>query len=63
VSLNGFASTALDQYREAIPFIVMDGTDLYLALDQRVRLDDLLKSKKRRANETGNCYLSASALT
>jgi hypothetical protein len=40
----------------------MDGTDLYLALDQRVRLDDLLKSKKRHANETGDCYLPASAL-
>lgn len=63
VSVNGFASTALDQYREATPFIVMDGADLYLALDQRVRLDDLLKSKKRHANETGDCYLPASAIT
>jgi predicted secreted protein len=62
VSVNGFTSAALEQYREATPFTVMDGTDLYLALDQRVRLDDLLKSKKRHANETGDCYLPASAL-
>lgn len=62
VSVAGFSKLALDQYREATPFIVMDGTDLYLALDQRVRLDDLLKSKKRHANETGNCYLPASAI-
>lgn len=63
VSVGGFTKGALDQYREATPFIVMDGTDLYLALDQRVRLDDLLKSKKRHANETGDCYLPASAIT
>jgi hypothetical protein len=39
----------------------MDRADLYLTLDQRVRLDDLLKIKKRHANETGDCYLPASA--
>lgn len=63
VSVNGFASTALEQYQEATPFIVMNGNDLYLALDQRVRLDDLLKAKKRHANETGDCYLAAAAIT
>lgn len=36
--------------------------DLYLVLDQRKRLDDLLKLKKRHANETGSCFLPASAL-
>jgi hypothetical protein len=39
-----------------------EGNDLYLALDQRVRLDDLIKSKKRHANETGDCFLSASVV-
>jgi hypothetical protein len=63
VSINGFTKAALDQYREATPFIVMDGTDLFLALDQRIRLDDLIKSKKRHANETGDCYLAASTIT
>lgn len=62
VSVNGFTKDAREQYREATPFIAMDGADLYLALDQRVRLDDLIKTKKRHANETGDCYLSASAV-
>jgi hypothetical protein len=63
ISVNGFTKPALDQYREATPFIVMDGADLYLALDQRISLDDMLKSKKRHANETGDCYLAASVIT
>jgi hypothetical protein len=63
ISVNGFTKPALDQYQEATPFIVMDGADLYLALDQRIRLDDLIKSKKRHANETGDCYLPASAIS
>jgi hypothetical protein len=63
VSVEGFSKDALVQYREATPFIAMNGTDLYLALDQRVRLDDLIKTKKRHANETGDCYLPASAIT
>jgi hypothetical protein len=62
VSVSGFTRDALDQYRESTPFMAMDGADLYLALDQRVRLDDLIKSKKRHANETGECYLAGSAL-
>jgi hypothetical protein len=62
ISVNGFTSAARDQYREATPFIAMDGADLFLALDQRVRLDDLIRSKKRHANETGDCYLAASAI-
>jgi hypothetical protein len=60
VSVNGFTKDAREQYREATPFITMDGNDLFLALDQRVRLDDVIKSKKRHANETGDCYLPAS---
>jgi len=63
VSVNGFTKPALEEYRESTPFITMDGADLYLALDQRVRLDDLLKTKKRHANETGDCYLPAAAMS
>lgn len=62
IGIEGFSQDALDQYAEATPFLVMDGTDLYLTLDQRVRLDDLIKAKKRHANETGNCFLSASSI-
>lgn len=62
VSVSGFSKDALDQYSESTPFMAMDGSDLYLVLDQRIRLDDLLKMKKRHANETGGCYLPASAI-
>lgn len=62
VSINGFSADALAQYQEATPFLAMDGADLYLVLEQRVRLDDLLRTKKRHANETGSCYLPASYL-
>jgi hypothetical protein len=62
ISIEGFSQDALDQYAEATPFLALNGTDLYLTLDQRVRLDDLIKTKKRHANETGNCFLSASSI-
>lgn len=61
-SIAGLSKDARDQYRESTPFIEMDGSDLYLVLDQRVRLDDLLKLKKRHANETGGCYLPAASI-
>jgi hypothetical protein len=63
VSIAGLSKPARDQYRESTPFIAMDGNDLYLILDRRVRLDDLLRSKKRHANETGDCFLPATAVT
>ena len=62
VSIAGLSQDAISQYAEATLFMVMDGSDLYLVLDQRVRLDDLLKLKKRHANETGGCYLPASSI-
>ncbi len=62
VAVNGFSSAALATYAESTPFITMDGSDVYLVLDGRVRLDDLLRAKRRHANETGSCYLSASEI-
>src|SRR5207248_2596950 len=62
VSILGFTSDAIEQYAEATPFMALDGADLYLVLEQRIRLDDLLKLKKRHANETGACFLPASAV-
>ncbi len=60
VSINGFKSTFLERFKESTPFITMDGGDLFAVLDNRVRLDDLLRAKKRHANETGSCHLPAS---
>jgi hypothetical protein len=59
VSVNGFSEGALESYSESTPFIAMDGQDLMCVLEQRIRLDDLLRRKKRYANETGNCFLPA----
>jgi hypothetical protein len=61
-SVNGFTRDGLDTYKEGTPFVTLDGHDLFLVLDQRVRLDDLLRRKKRHANETGDCYYPASRL-
>jgi len=60
VSINGFKSTFTQRFKESTPFTTMDGADLYLVLENRVRLDDLLRAKKRHANETGSCHLPAS---
>ena len=62
VAVNGFSSAARTAYAESTPFITMDGGDVFLVLDGRIRLDDLLRAKRRHANETGSCYLSASAI-
>jgi hypothetical protein len=62
VSVNGFTSDGLETYKEETPFMTMDGVDLFLVLDQRVRLDDLLRRKKRHANETGDCSFPATRM-
>jgi hypothetical protein len=62
VSVNGFSEPFKQAYGESTPFIAMDGGDLYAIFDNRIRLDDLIRAKKRHANETGSCYLSASAI-
>jgi hypothetical protein len=59
ISINGFTSGVFADYRHSTPFFAMDGGDLMCVLDQRMRLDDLLRRKKRHANETGHCYFSA----
>jgi hypothetical protein len=60
ISVNGFTGPFKRAFSEATPFIIMDGADLYAVLDNRVRMDDLIRAKKRHANETGSCYLPAS---
>ncbi len=62
ISVNGFAATATARYDESTPFLAIDGGDLLCVLEQRIRLDDLLRAKRRHANETGSCYISDFAL-
>jgi hypothetical protein len=63
VSVGGFSSGFKNTYGRSTPFITMDGVDLITVLDGRFRLDDLLRAKKRHANETGSCFLPVSELT
>ncbi|MGV9300047.1 hypothetical protein [Amycolatopsis sp. NPDC003676] len=60
VSIKGYTANFIKRFEESTPFITMDGSDLYLILEGRVRLDDLLRAKKRHANDTGSCHLPAS---
>jgi len=60
ISINGFTKDALDEYEDSTPFITMDGSDLMAILDERIRLDDMLRRKKRHMNESGSCYFPAS---
>ncbi|MGU3500878.1 restriction endonuclease [Mycobacterium sp. C31M] len=62
VSVNNFSSDALAQYDSASPFVVFTGEDIYMVLEGRIRLDELLRAKKRHVNETGDCYLAARSL-
>ncbi len=62
VSVNGFKNTFLERFKEGTSFITMDGGDLYAVLDGRMRLDELLRIKKRHANETGSCYTRLSEI-
>lgn len=56
VSINGFAQTFLNRFTLSTPFLTVDGSDLFLVLDERIRLDDALRAKRRHANDTGSCY-------
>jgi hypothetical protein len=51
ISVSGFTQDALEEYCSATPFITMDGVDFTVILDERVELRDLLRRKKRHANE------------
>ena len=59
ISVSGFAKTAVQRYDESTPFLAIDGGDLICVLERRIRLDDLIRSKRRHANETGSCFVSA----
>ncbi|MFB7950072.1 restriction endonuclease [Kitasatospora phosalacinea] len=59
IAVNGFTSGARERYREGTCFITLDGGDLFAVLDGRITLTELLRRKKRHANETGSCYLPA----
>jgi hypothetical protein len=57
-SINGFPDEAVDAAR-GFPIIGIDGSDIFLVLDQRIRLDELLRHKIQAADEAGNSFVSA----
>lgn len=59
ISVNGFSAGALELYKRGTSFVTMDGGDLFCVLDGRITLTELLRRKKRHANETGSCYFAA----
>lgn len=60
VSVNGFTSDSVEQYSQGTKFMTMDGPDLMAVLSGQIRLEDVLRRKKRHANETGECYFPVS---
>ena len=60
ISIDGFTSAAIQEYSTRSSFITMDGADLMGVLSGLVRLEDVLRRKKRHVNETGECYFPVS---
>lgn len=61
ISINGFHKTAVEHHSgQGAQMLLMTGGDLYLALDGRVDLADLLRRKLRHASQTGEILLEAS---
>jgi hypothetical protein len=60
VSINGFQPTAVELHsRRGANMLLMTGADLYLVLDGRIDLTDLLKRKYRHASQTGEILFEA----
>ena len=59
ISMSGFSSEALKSAIQGSrpTFFLMDGQDLAYVLEARVRLDELLKIKKRHASQKGEVFL------
>ena len=63
VSINGFHKTAVELHSgHGSQMLLMTGADLYLVLDARVDLVELLKRKHRHASQTGDVLFEAHAL-
>jgi hypothetical protein len=56
ITVDGLTPEAISPEFKSV--IIMDGMDLIAILDGRISLPDLLYKKRRRANETGNIYVT-----
>lgn len=62
ISINGLTADARREYDRSTPFMTLDGTDLFFIFEGQGRLDELLRRKRRHANETGECHFPASRM-
>jgi len=63
VSINGFQESAVEHHSgPGAQMLLMTGSDLYLVLDGRVDLAELLRRKLRHASQTGEILLEASEI-
>jgi hypothetical protein len=63
VSINGFQPTAVEFHSGAgAQVLMMNGADLYMVLDGRVDLVDLLRRKYRHASQTGEVLFEATQM-
>lgn len=62
-SYNGFSRDAVERHSMSRPAMILaDGADLMAVLERRIRLDELLRRKRRHAAQTGEILLSALAI-
>ena len=59
LSINGFSGDALDAFKDDSAYVAADGADIFLVLDQRVRLDELFRHKIQIAEQLGKFFLGA----
>jgi hypothetical protein len=59
-SYNGFSPDAVERHSMSRPAMILaDGTDLMAVLERRIRLDELLRRKRRHAAQTGEILFRA----
>lgn len=60
ISINGFTDEGLTAFSHGRPtnIIAINGQDIYFILEGKMRLDDVIRLKARRAAETGEILAS-----
>ena len=63
IAINGFGPSGVEIHSgNRSPIVLMDGTDLYAVLDDRIDLRDLLGRKRRETSMTGRVLLTAAEI-
>lgn len=63
LSINGFSAEGIEAHQSnRSSILLMDGTDLMAALEQRIDFQELLRRKRRHASQTGEVFLPFSKI-